>query len=40
VLSVHETIPVEPGEVTLLYPKWIPDSPPFVKHFQKEKRLS
>jgi len=24
VFSVHETIPVKPGKVTLLYPKWIP----------------
>ncbi len=24
VISVHETIPVTPGKVTLLYPKWIP----------------
>ena len=24
IVSVHETIPVEPGELTLLYPKWIP----------------
>lgn len=24
VLNVHETIPVEPGEITLLYPEWLP----------------
>jgi len=24
VIAVHETIPVEPGELTLLYPQWIP----------------
>ncbi|MGP8243573.1 MAG: M61 family metallopeptidase [Bryobacteraceae bacterium] len=24
VIGVHETIPVEPGELTLLYPQWIP----------------
>ncbi|MGB7613079.1 MAG: hypothetical protein WBL56_11040 [Candidatus Acidiferrum sp.] len=24
VLDVHETIPVQPGELTLLYPQWIP----------------
>ncbi len=24
VVNVHETIPVQPGELTLLYPKWIP----------------
>ena len=24
VLNVHETIPVKPGEITLLYPEWLP----------------
>jgi predicted metalloprotease with PDZ domain len=24
IFRVHETIPVEPGELTLLYPKWLP----------------
>jgi predicted metalloprotease with PDZ domain len=24
IVKVHETIPVEPGEMTLLYPKWLP----------------
>src|SRR5579859_1659906 len=24
VIAVHETIPVQPGELTLLYPEWIP----------------
>lgn len=24
VFSVHETIPVTPGELTLLYPQWLP----------------
>src|SRR5580704_3554726 len=24
VLNVHETIPVQPGEITLLYPEWLP----------------
>jgi predicted metalloprotease with PDZ domain len=24
VIDVHETVPVEPGELTLLYPEWIP----------------
>ncbi|HTT23596.1 MAG TPA: hypothetical protein VMG82_32005 [Candidatus Sulfotelmatobacter sp.] len=24
ILSVHETIPVKPGEITLLYPQWMP----------------
>lgn len=24
IFRVHETIPVQPGELTLLYPKWIP----------------
>ena len=24
VLNVHETIPVRPGEITLLYPEWLP----------------
>lgn len=26
VASVHETVPVEAGELTLLYPRWIPES--------------
>lgn len=24
ILNVHETIPVKPGEITLLYPQWLP----------------
>ncbi|HEX5353747.1 MAG TPA: peptidase M61 [Rhodanobacteraceae bacterium] len=29
IFEIHETIPVQPGELTLLYPKWIPGNHAF-----------
>jgi len=32
VLSVRETIPVKPGELTLLYPQWLPGTHSLESH--------